>query len=296
VDEISAMVQAEIDEIERELNSRSVEVQDSTSALSQPPAVDSKFRSAISATLCAPFSDVYEDYLDEGSDDHVEEATENESSAEYNANRASFSSSTTDTTGRSLASSESATPSSMSSVDHSGLVLSSEASQTENFNAEEVDVKPLHYLHTPPATDLSPIEPRATPVDVRATRMAESTLSDSSPDSLVSETSSLPRQQEPPGLTPNNAICDSSAPTAIVTPPTPNTPDTGDCSNMGGNSLFEMIRRSLTFKEKLWKDLDEEEECEGYTDEFDQVVEEYVLDTESRSGKVVRIGTIRRNE
>jgi hypothetical protein len=306
VDEISAMVQADIDEIERELTARGAEAQESMLALSQPTAVDSEFRSAISATLCAPFSDLYEDYVDAGSD---EEATENEPPAEYNANRISFSSSTTDTTGRSIASSSSeiTTPSSSSSIDHSGVVLSRKASQTENFNAGDVDIKPLHYLHTPPAPDFAPHIPQAASIDVQATQMAGSTLSDTSPDRLVSagsgskphtsaDTTCLPLRLEAPGFTPNIAVGGSSAPTAIVTPPTPVTPDTGDRSNMGGNSLFELIRRSLSFKEKLWKDLDEEEECESYTDDFNQVIEDYLLDIEPGSGKPVRIRTIRRGK
>jgi len=55
-------------------------------------------------------------------------------------------------------------------------------------------------------------------------------------------------------------------------------------------SLFSQVRKSLTFSDDLWADIDEEMESEEYTDEFNDVLEEY---HDQRLGRI-RIGTIRR--
>lgn len=58
--------------------------------------------------------------------------------------------------------------------------------------------------------------------------------------------------------------------------------------------LFQEIRRVLTFKENYVDDLSEDEELEEYTDEFDDVVQEYAQKSRELGLNIVKIGTLRR--
>ncbi|KAI5818706.1 hypothetical protein BZA77DRAFT_306229 [Pyronema omphalodes] len=56
------------------------------------------------------------------------------------------------------------------------------------------------------------------------------------------------------------------------------------------STLFNLIRRSLTFDDQVWVDWEGEKEEDEYTDKFEAVVEEYF----DKTLGVVRVGTIRR--
>jgi hypothetical protein len=55
------------------------------------------------------------------------------------------------------------------------------------------------------------------------------------------------------------------------------------------SALFNLIRRSLTFDDKVWVDWEEEKEEDEYTDKFEAVLEEYF----DKTLGIVRVGTIR---
>jgi predicted component of type VI protein secretion system len=61
------------------------------------------------------------------------------------------------------------------------------------------------------------------------------------------------------------------------------------------SGLFGEIRRTLTFEEKYVEDWDEEQELEEYTDEFEEVLKEYVQRSREVGLDVVRIGSVRRS-
>ncbi|KAF8253488.1 hypothetical protein K440DRAFT_625566 [Wilcoxina mikolae CBS 423.85] len=82
-----------------------------------------------------------------------------------------------------------------------------------------------------------------------------------------------------PSTPPTPSVSTSIQLTPIHAPPSPSS-----------SSLFSQVRRSLTFSDDVWADFDEEKESEEYTDEFEDVLEEY---HDRRLGRI-RIGTIRR--
>lgn len=308
MDEISAMVQAEIDEIERELMARGAEAPPGAAA----KVIDPSIKAATSATLSAPFSDVYEEYVDEEvSDSEVAENTQQQYTSVPESMKSICSSSSSGLTG--------ATDPPLSPVELTESFDSPKYSMRNHHDERHAPLVASLELqetsHVPLVVSLPELQETRLSLDVEAFQAEITTLLDEITDSVkparphsmptpptamrsVAETTAEMRfdsDQPQPQLraTPTPALTPTTGPThtAIATPPTPSTP--ADASS--SSSLFDLIRRTLTFKEKLWTDLDEEEDGEAYTDEFNEVVEEYLVDADSaRSGMPVRIRTVRR--
>jgi len=101
---------------------------------------------------------------------------------------------------------------------------------------------------------------------------------------------------EPPELSP--VVLLPPTPSSPATPETETTTTTTTTTAQTAAAikpeelkLFNEIRRMLTFKARIVRDQDEDEDEEEYTDEFDEVLEAY---TGGVDAGIVRIGTVRR--
>jgi len=216
VDEIAALVQAEIDEIERELARAEFRGGTDKEVVSTRDGVKSK----TSAKLLAPFSGVYEYF--EGEDENEEE--------ESNEEQATSCVSTTSSRSEGSAFSHATTSTAGTSVD----------SGSPREEGKEKDIEGFYRI--PAAT---------TPVSSPSISLTKAPTPSSS-----TSVNSFPAVASEGGL-----------PSSLMTSrPKP--------EEQNGLSLFGQIRRTLTFKDMAWADIDEELESEEYTDEFEEVVEE----------------------
>jgi len=277
VEEIAAMVQAEIDEIEQELLARGETV---------PPRagrrleVEAESHSAVSAKLLAPFAHAFV-YVE--GDEPDERKTDNPSSADN-------------------------TPSTTSSASNDS------ARSRESFFARRDSSDTFADCTRPPSVaslaDIDGQETKAVGPDGQragGTRVATEALYAEEP--LVA--SPVPATGEgrtgyrrymekiPPPL--------SAAPAALVTPPTPAddnltfllpaTPTTVDEADATPEDnhlrLFSLVRQTLTINEKLWPELDEANGGGGDVGDGCSTVASTTTDAR-RASSIRRVPTIRR--
>ncbi|KAF8253929.1 hypothetical protein K440DRAFT_618456 [Wilcoxina mikolae CBS 423.85] len=264
VDEIAALVQAEIDEIERELARAEFRGGTDKEVVSMT-VIDVGEKCETSAKLLAPFSDVYE-YFEGEEEDEVEV---NEKDGKVAVERDEEQATRRISTGSSRSSG-----SAFSQVTAStpGTSLDSGSPREEE---KDEDGEDFYRRPTAPAFKSAPsISLTTAPIPSTGTSV-----------------------HSPPAVVLEDRL------------PTPSATGRPKPEDHNGLSLFGQIRRTLTFKDTVWADIDEELENEEYTDEFEDVVEELNasgdkglglglgLDLGSGMGlklaRSVRVGTIR---
>ncbi|KAI5813055.1 hypothetical protein BZA77DRAFT_374462 [Pyronema omphalodes] len=105
------------------------------------------------------------------------------------------------------------------------------------------------------------------------------------PNGATSDINSLTSATSPENVSPRSLprTSTSSVPVLDISAPSPSSDNSTSQTStpqsqvdnpnlLGGLGLFTQIRRTLTFKDTVWSDLDEELDNEEYTDEFEEVV------------------------
>lgn len=229
VDEIAALVQAEIDEIERELHRAEFRGGSDKEVVTEGDAgTAAKPDPKTSAKLLEPFSDIYYDHSFFLDDDEEEEVNRRRSTASSSSAASGFFATSTSTPRTSI---ESGSP--------------RPTPETGDGYEKEYEVgDDAGFMHG-------------------SVRQVEPSLATAAPSAA--------------SIAATTTTTTTTGTTATTTTTTSSRSTADPEAYKRGLELFGQIRRTLTFNDMVWADIDDELESEEYTDEFDEVVEELGL-------------------
>ena len=247
VDEIAALVQAEIDEIERELHRAEFRGGSDKEVVAKGDAgTVAKSDLKTSAKLLEPFSDIYYDHSFFLDDDEEEEVSRRTSTASSSSAASGFSATSMSTPRTSI---ESGSPRPTPETGD-GYEKEYEVGDDAGFMHGSVRHAPVVALGTTAPS---------------AARIATTTTTTTTAVSTAASIATTTAAAATNGTATTTTTTTSSSSSRSIADPE---------AYKRGLELFGQIRRTLTFNDTVWADIDDELESEEYTDEFDEVVEE----------------------